>query len=75
MSAVPVHARHTHLQRSYVRRAFIAVGTLSMANKESKQLAKDLDVLQTGYDIQQQQQPPEPKVKAVIQDLVTLLTS
>lgn len=57
----------------HVRRAFNAVGTLSMANRESKQLAQDLGVLQTGRDIQQRQ-PLEPKLRAKIQELVTLLT-
>lgn len=52
-------------------RAFNAVGTLSMANSESKQLAQDLGILQTGRDILRQ--PLEPKLLAVIQDLVTLL--
>lgn len=52
----------------------MAVGTLSMANSESKQLAKDLGVLQTGRDIQQRQ-ALEPKVEAVFQDVATLLTA
>lgn len=71
----PAVAQLAQFQLSYrgwhVRRAFNAVGTLSMANSESKQLAQDLGILQTGRDILRQ--PLEPKLLAVIQDLVTLL--
>lgn len=45
-----------------------------MANKESKQLAQDLGVLQTARDIQQRQ-PLEAKLKMVVQDVVSVLTS
>lgn len=45
-----------------------------MANKESKQLAHDLGVLQTARDIQQRQ-ALEPKLKTVVQEVVSVLTS
>lgn len=62
-----------HTQRC-VCRALNAVGTLSVTNKESKQLAQDLGVLQTARDIQQRQ-ALEPKLKMVVQDVVSVLTS
>ena len=58
----------------HVCRALTAVGTLSMANKESKQLAQDLGVLQTAHDIQQRQ-ALESKLKTVVQEVVSVLTS
>ena len=45
-----------------------------MANSESKQLAQDLGVLQTARDMQQRQ-ALEPKLKAVVQGVVSALTS
>ncbi len=53
-------------------RAFIAAGTISTANAESKQLALDLNVCQSAQDIQQRP-GLDAKLKSVATDVASML--
>ena len=73
-SDVYSHAESYNDRHSCCCRALTAIGTISMANKDSKQLATDLGVHQTVQNMQRQQ-GLDTKLKAVVQDTLSLLSA
>ena len=55
-------------------RSLTAIGTISMASKESQQLSSDLGIRQTVQNMQRQQ-GLDTKLKAVAHDILSLLSA